>query len=166
MDVDPFFHWRSAGPHSMGADQLKALGDHAGRTEIFAEPLDALGGKAGLFLQHLDSRLFDSLVVLVTDQAGRQFQGNAPAERHPRLLDEDGFAVMLGEDDHGADAAAALDIFPAAAGHDADILALPVAFGRLPKPIVLSLCNGHNSMSLSGISFLSSAERGKCSAST
>src|SRR5688572_24281305 len=68
---------------------------------------------------------------------------------------------MLGQDDDGGDSAAALDIFPAAAGHDANVLALPLAFGRVIQAVV-----GHSSMSLSGISFLSSPERGKCSEST
>src|ERR671913_180323 len=99
------------------------------------------------------------MLVLVADEAGRKLQ-TAAAHRHPELLDEDDLALMLRDDDHGMSAAGAGDELPCAALERRDVFALPDSLQRGVAIVV------HSSMSLSGISFVSVDDRGKCSAST
>ena len=59
-------------PDTVGAHQREAFGQHSRRGVEFAQPLDAFGGEAGLFLQLLDGRPFDRRVrVDVADQPSR-----------------------------------------------------------------------------------------------
>ena len=114
---------------AMRADQGEAFRQHAGRRVKFAEPLDPVGGEAGLLLELLDRGAFDRRVGIgVADKAGGKLEA-AFAERNPRLVDQDHLALKFGEDDDGADIVGAARIFPFAAPHRAHELARPHDFG-------------------------------------
>ncbi len=64
--------------HAVRADEREAFRQHAGRRVKFAEPLDPVGGEAGLLLELLDRGAFDRGVrVLVADQAGGKLDAAA-----------------------------------------------------------------------------------------
>src|SRR5689334_12469935 len=147
-------------PEAVRPNQGEPLGKHAGRRIEVAQPLDPLGGEAGLFLKLLDRRRFDRRAgVDVADEARREFDA-AAIGAHPRLVDQDHFPLIFGEDHDRLDVARAAGIFPFAALQQAHELALAHRLG--PREVV----ELHSSINLSGISFTSLADRGKCSAST
>jgi hypothetical protein len=112
------------------ANQREALGDHPRRAVIVAKHFDPFGGEAGLFLELAPRRGLDIVgLAIVPDQPRGKLQA-APPDRHPRLLDEQYLAVMLGEDHHRADPPRALDIFPPPAFDRGEELALPHHFAR------------------------------------
>ena len=146
--------------HAVGANQREALREHAGRGIEIAEALDPFGGEAGLFLQLLDRGAFGRRVgIVVADQAGGKLDAAAPSGTR-------GWSIRITLPSNSARMTTALissraaGIFPFAAPQRANELARPHHFGR--RQIV----EVHSSISLSGISLVSVAERGKCSAST
>src|SRR5947209_13748170 len=144
---------------TMNTDERKGFGQHSGRGIEVAEPLDAFGSETGFLFKLLDrGRLDRGVGVVIAHQTGRKLNAMTIG-RDARLADEDQLAVMFGEDDHGADVAGAARIFPIAALERPDELAFPHQLGR--RQIV----EVHSSMSLSGISLVSAADRGKCWAS-
>src|SRR5512139_2394689 len=140
---------------TMRANQGETFRDHPRRAVEIANNFDQAGRESGLFLKLLDRSLFDSLVILVADEACRELDALAFAQWCSRLFDQYDLAVMFGENDDGMHAAASLDIFPPAVADDAQILAFP-----------LDGAPGHSSISLSGISLVSSPLFGKCWART
>src|SRR5437762_3034495 len=141
-------------------NQSEALRQHARRGVEVAEALDALGGEARLFLQLLDRGPFDGRIrVEVANEAGRKLDA-AAAGRDARLIDQDHLTLIFGEDHDRVDVVGAARIFPFAALQGPNEIARPHHFRR--RQIV----EVHSSMSLSGISLVSPAVRGKCSAST
>src|SRR5207253_6946679 len=112
------------------------------------------------FFELLDRGRFDRRIrILVADQPGRELDA-ASADRDPRLVDQDHFAVMFGENNDRVDVVGTARIFPFATLERAHEAARPHDLGRREVVEV------HGSISLSGISFTSWGERGKCSAST
>ena len=93
---------------------VKLSDDHPGRGVEFAEPLDPLGGEAGLLLQLLDRGALDRrIAVLVADQPGGQLEAAPPIGTRgwsTRII----LPSMLGEDDDRAHVVGAADIFPSA----------------------------------------------------
>src|SRR6185369_9068778 len=113
-----------------------------------------------LLLQLVDRRRFDrDIGVFVTDEPRRKLDATA-VRPDARLVNEDDLALIFGNYDNGADVARAARIFPFAALQQAHELALAHQLGRG------HFIQIHSSISLSGISFTSPSERGKCSAST
>src|SRR6185312_8736051 len=84
----------------------------------------------------------------------------AAVRRDARLIDQDDVAVIFGKDHDCADIVGAARIFPFAALDRPHILSRPHHLGRRKVVEV------HSSISRSGISLQSAAERGKCSDST
>src|SRR4051812_361743 len=144
----------------MRAHQREALRQHSWRGIEVAEPFDALGGEAGFLLELLDRGRFRRGVrIVVADQPRWEFDA-AAVEWHACLLDQDHLPVMFGEDDDSTDLVRPAGILPLAAAKRANEFSLPHHFdGRQVFKV-------HSSMSLSGISFVSPAVRGKCSVST
>src|SRR5438045_2584489 len=96
---------------------------------------------------------------MITDQPSGKLDA-AAARRDARLIDQDHFALIFGEDHHRVDVVGAARIFPFPAREGANEPTRPLHLGR--RQIV----EVHSSMSLSGISLMSPAVCGKCSAST
>src|SRR5215213_1893171 len=145
---------------AMCPDEREALGQHSGRSEKFPEPLNAIRGEARFLLQLLDRGAFRRRVrVGVPDEARRKFDA-AAVWRNTRLVDQYDLALIFREDDDRADVVRPARIFPVAALEHTHIFAGPHHLRR--RKIV----EFHSSMSLSGISLVSVAERGKCSART
>ena len=116
-----------------GADEGDALAAHARGRGAGQQHFDAVGLPAG-FLDQLAARgAFQGVgVVVVADQAGRHLNG-AGIERHAVLLDEQHLVLGRdGDDDHRhAVAMAAFGVFPAAAAHHAQPLAVIQRFDRI-----------------------------------
>src|SRR5438270_805101 len=113
-----------------------------------------------LFLDFLDRRAFRRGVrILVADKAGRKLDA-AAVRRHARLIDEDHLPVVFGKDHNRVDVVGAACVFPFAPPQRAHEPAAPHNLG------LRQIVELHSSISLSGISLMSSAPRGKCSAST
>ena len=147
--------------HAVRADQGEAFRQHAGRGVEIAEALDPLGGEAGFLLELLDRGAFDRRVgILVADQARREARrsGSRAATR--------GWSTRITLPSYSARMTTAL------------MSRVRLAYSHLPRfrartnlPSHISfggrqVVEVHSSISLSGISLMSSAERGKCSAST
>src|SRR5579884_718894 len=146
--------------NAMRTHQRETLRKHPWRSIKLAEPFDPLGREARLLLQLLDSGALGRRIgVLVADEPGGKLDA-AAVRRHPRLVDQDHLALIFGEDDDRADVVGAARIFPFAALERTHVLARPHELGRR------QVIEVHSSISLSGISLASSAERGKCSEST
>ena len=66
--------------HAVRAHQREAFGQHPRRRVKIAEPLDPIGGEAGLLLELLDRGVFDRRIrILVADQAGGKLEAAAPS---------------------------------------------------------------------------------------
>ena len=143
------------------ADQREALRQHAGRGVEVAEPLDPLGGEAGLLLQLLDRGGLDRRV-----RDPRRRPGRREARRSGSRAPTRGWSTRITLPSYSARMTTArMSLARLAYSHlprrsSADELALP---HHLRRRQVVEV---HSSISLSGISLVSSAERGKCSAST
>src|SRR5438067_18350 len=156
MDVDVFILVAAtlADPaHAVDADEREGFGEHSGRGIEVAKALDACRGEAGFLLELRDRGRFDRRVrILIADESRGELDA-AAVQRSPRLVDEDYPALKFRKDHDRVDVVGAACIFPITATERANVLARP---HHLRRRQIVKI---HSSMSLSGISLMSPAER-------